>query len=72
MHGVVYRAHDLTAASDVRRKFLAIQALEEDPSVGGQILQDARTISAVNHPNICTIYELVEDEGRPYLAMEFV
>jgi len=70
--GVVYRAHDLTLHRDVALKFLAIQALEEDPSVRARILQEARTISALNHPNICTIYEVGEDEGRPYLAMEFV
>jgi TolB-like protein/Flp pilus assembly protein TadD/predicted Ser/Thr protein kinase len=70
--GVVYRAHDLTLHRDVALKFLALQTLEDDPSVRERVLQEARTISALNHPNICTIYEVGDEEGRPYLAMEFV
>jgi eukaryotic-like serine/threonine-protein kinase len=69
--GVVYRAHDLMLHRDVALKFLELQATD-DPSVRERVLQEARTISALNHPNICTIYEVGEDEGRPYLAMEFV
>jgi TolB-like protein/Tfp pilus assembly protein PilF/predicted Ser/Thr protein kinase len=70
--GVVYRAHDLMLHRDVALKFLTLQTLEEDPTVRERVLQEARTISALNHPSICTIYEVGEDEGRPYLAMEFV
>ena len=69
---MVYRAHDLMLHRDVALKFLTLRTLEEDPSVRERVLQEARTISALNHPNICTIYEVGEDEGRPYLAMEFV
>jgi serine/threonine-protein kinase len=69
--GVVYRARDLTLHRDVALKFLAIDALG-DAAAREHILQEARTISALNHPNICTIYEIGEAEGRPYLAMEFI
>jgi eukaryotic-like serine/threonine-protein kinase len=69
--GVVYRAHDQVLHRDVALKFLTLQA-ENDLSLREKILEEARTISALNHPNICTIYEVGDDEGRPYLAMEFV
>src|ERR1700676_2064835 len=70
--GVVYRARELTRHRDVGLKFLTLQTLEDDPSVRERVLQEARTISALNHPNICTIYEIGEDKGRAYLAMGFV
>jgi len=69
--GVVYRAHDLTLHREVALKFLAVGALD-DVQAREQVLQEARTISALNHPNICTIYEVGEVEGRPYLAMEYI
>jgi eukaryotic-like serine/threonine-protein kinase len=69
--GVVYRARDLTLHRDVALKFLTVNAIDDlMPRVN--ILQEARTISALNHPNICTIYEVGEADGRPYLAMEFI
>ena len=70
--GVVYRARDLTLDRDVALKFLTLQRLEQDPLAREKVLREARTISALNHPNICTIYEVGEDDGQPYLAMEFV
>jgi eukaryotic-like serine/threonine-protein kinase len=69
--GVVYRAHDLTLHRDVALKFLSGAAID-DPMARVNILTEARTISALNHPNICTIYEVSEAEGKPYLAMEFI
>jgi eukaryotic-like serine/threonine-protein kinase len=69
--GVVYRAHDQTLHRDVALKFLSVDAVN-DPMARTNILTEARTISALNHPNICTIYEVGEAEGRPYLAMEFI
>jgi TolB-like protein/tetratricopeptide (TPR) repeat protein/predicted Ser/Thr protein kinase len=69
--GVVYRARDLTLHRDVALKFLVVNAMD-DPMARTNILQEARTISALNHPNVCTIYEVGEAEGRPYLVMEFI
>jgi eukaryotic-like serine/threonine-protein kinase len=69
--GVVYRARDLTLHREVALKFLAVGALD-DLQARERVLQEARTISALNHPNICTIYEVGEVEGRPYLAMEYI
>src|SRR5215469_23876 len=69
--GVVYRAHDETLHRDVALKFLTVNAID-DPMARVNILQEARTISALNHPNICTIYEVGEADGRPYLAMEYI
>jgi eukaryotic-like serine/threonine-protein kinase len=69
--GVVYRARDLTLHRDVALKFLGAKALA-DPKARERVLQEARTISALNHPNICTIYEVGEADGRPYLAMEYI
>jgi eukaryotic-like serine/threonine-protein kinase len=69
--GVVYRARDLTLHRDVALKFLNIDILD-DRLAREKILQEARAISALNHPNICTIYEVGEAEGRPYLAMEYL
>jgi eukaryotic-like serine/threonine-protein kinase len=69
--GVVYRARDLTLHRDVALKFLTIDILD-DRLAHEKVLQEARVISALNHPNICTIYEVGEAEGRPYLAMEYL
>src|SRR5262249_24764284 len=69
--GVIYRAHDQTLHRDVGLKFLSVDAVG-DPTAHTNILTEARTISARNHPNICTIYEVGEASGQPYLAMEFI
>jgi serine/threonine-protein kinase len=69
--GVVYRARDLTLHRDVALKFLSIDILD-DRLAREKILQEARAISALNHPNICTIYEVGEADNRPYLAMEYL
>ena len=70
--GVVYRARDLTLNRDVALKFLTLHRLEQDPQAREKVLREAQTISALNHPNICTIYEVGEEEGQPYIAMEYV
>jgi eukaryotic-like serine/threonine-protein kinase len=69
--GVVYRAHDEKLQRDVALKFLGPLATVSSAS-HERALQEARNISALNHPNICTVYEVAEFEGRPFIAMEFV
>jgi serine/threonine-protein kinase len=69
--GVVYRARDEKLQRDVALKFL--ETLPTGSSASHErALQEARAISALNHPNICTVYEVGEVEGRPYIAMEYV
>ena len=69
--GVVYRAHDEKLLRDVALKFL--ETLPTGESAGHErVLEEARAISALNHPNICTIYEVGEANGKPYIAMEYI
>jgi eukaryotic-like serine/threonine-protein kinase len=69
--GVVYRAHDERLGRDVALKFLPPQLLADD-SARKLLLREARTASALNHPNICTVHDVGEIEGRNYFVMEFV
>jgi serine/threonine-protein kinase len=69
--GVVYRARDEKLQRHVALKFLGTLPTGNSAS-HERILQEARAISALNHPNICTVYEVGETDGRPYIAMEFV
>src|SRR5215471_10212984 len=69
--GVVYRARDEKLQREVALKFL--ETLPTGSSASHErVLQEARAISALNHPNICTVYEVGEIENKPYIAMEFV